>query len=756
MGMRTRTITMTLLTTGLTVLAIVLIAHAWMFIPAVYSIFNYTLNIPLNNTNIVVVVSDPYNAGWQVTWSYNGQTYTLSGSTTEWWYIDPPYYPIQITFQAVLTQNPPNETCTITPTQVTNNYTAGSVQVFTITCQSSSSSSSSSTTNQTTTQNTIEVIVNDTYGAYWQITWSDTQGVVSGSQTGSGSTQWVISNVPSGDVVNFNAQVTGSPSGLTCSIEPSSVSAQAGYIVTFTVYCQTQQNAIEVIVNDPYNATWRVQWYSLYSNGVEQESTSYNWTISGLVSGATVTFEASIVQSPNPFMTCTIQPNQTKATTGQVVVFNVDCTAGVEVTVDDPYNVPWVVNWTVYEFQSGQLVPQGGGQQSGSTSETFWAPPPSNNYSLYYLYNLRWYLTAEATGTYNGVPCAVTPTSTWAGANMHVTFTVYCGFLVSVTNDSSGGIEWEVAWNGAASGSKTGWTDATWDIPASGTLGFSATILSCPSSLTCGINPSSTTATAPAIVTFTVTTGTSSSSGGGGSGGNNNTGQPGCNLVTSASSSPSGIPVSVNPNGTTFLSPGQSTWVVFNAPSSYTSSSSSSSSYWYAFQYWTLTANPVNDTNLPSSPFNTTSTSPEVYVSCPSNLNSTINIQVSGTAYYQKDYVTLSGPTSVSQNGTYTYTLSWSVAPYSAYEEDWSLQTIYNSQTSAYIQVSATLYATDAYGNTYTYSVSWTTNINYECSGTLKVGVSPNSVTDYVSGQSNSDQVQATITIQCQTSKGPQ
>jgi hypothetical protein len=85
---------------------------------------------------VLASVSDPYNAGWQVTWTMAGSTYSVSKSTSYQWCILPPYYPITINFQSTITSNPSGYICQISPqsTQVNYNGTPTTVP-FTVTCQ---------------------------------------------------------------------------------------------------------------------------------------------------------------------------------------------------------------------------------------------------------------------------------------------------------------------------------------------------------------------------------------------------------------------------------------------------------------------------------------------------------------------------------------------------------------------------------------------------------------------------------------------
>ena len=90
------------------------------------------------NCPVLASVNDPYSAGWQVTWTMTGSTYSISKSVSYQWCILPPYYPITINFQAGITNSPSGYQCQISPqsTQVNYNGTPKTVP-FTVTCQQS-------------------------------------------------------------------------------------------------------------------------------------------------------------------------------------------------------------------------------------------------------------------------------------------------------------------------------------------------------------------------------------------------------------------------------------------------------------------------------------------------------------------------------------------------------------------------------------------------------------------------------------------
>jgi len=92
----------------------------------------------ISNCPVLASVSDSQNAGWEVTWTMAGGTYSVSESTSYQWCIVPNYYPITINFQSTITNNPSNYQCSISPqsTQVNYNGTPTTVP-FTVTCQQS-------------------------------------------------------------------------------------------------------------------------------------------------------------------------------------------------------------------------------------------------------------------------------------------------------------------------------------------------------------------------------------------------------------------------------------------------------------------------------------------------------------------------------------------------------------------------------------------------------------------------------------------
>jgi hypothetical protein len=259
---------------------------------------------------IAVSVVDPYNAGWTVSWSYSGQSYSLSRSTSYAWFINPPYVPIQITFSASITQNPTGYACQVVPSSVTNTYNAGSVQAFNVTCSISP----------------ITVSVSDSYNAGWSITWS---GAASGSQSGSSSTTFTV-QPSSNNAVTFTASITSTPSGYTsCSISPQSTTANPGQTVTFTVSCSggsspppgggNEYAYVYTDISAPSGVSWTVYLYfdgqldatyqgsgsQSYGPAVFSSSGTVNYEVSGIPNTCSVSYSPSQSFSITPGNTYT-------------------------------------------------------------------------------------------------------------------------------------------------------------------------------------------------------------------------------------------------------------------------------------------------------------------------------------------------------------------------------------------------------------------------------------------------------------------
>jgi hypothetical protein len=200
---------------------------------------------------IEVVVNDPLNAGWSVSWSYSGQSYSLSKSTSYTWFINPPYVPIQISFKASITQNPTGYTCQINPTSITATYSAGSVQEFTVNCELLP----------------ITVYVYDLYPepAGWEISWS---GAAGGSESGYGMASFTVQPTQNGTVY-FNATITSVPSGYSsCTITPTNATALPGQSVEFVINCYGGPIYMNLVVQSNTPFTVDVFHWAYDPNGV--------------------------------------------------------------------------------------------------------------------------------------------------------------------------------------------------------------------------------------------------------------------------------------------------------------------------------------------------------------------------------------------------------------------------------------------------------------------------------------------------------
>jgi hypothetical protein len=198
---------------------------------------------------IEVVVDDPYGAGWSVSWTYpglstspfpqfsNAPSYSMSGSSSKVWYINPPYVPIQISFKASLTQNPTGYTCQISPASVTATYSGGSVQQFTVTCTPAA-----------------DIVIEDYYyGSFNQYGiyvcgdpvkytinyWGNATGTLSGQVPclGWNSNYNITYAIPTNGTIYWKLTSVSIPSGTTCIISPTSGSVNPGQVSEITFSC---------------------------------------------------------------------------------------------------------------------------------------------------------------------------------------------------------------------------------------------------------------------------------------------------------------------------------------------------------------------------------------------------------------------------------------------------------------------------------------------------------------------------------------
>ncbi|GGI82115.1 hypothetical protein [Vulcanisaeta souniana] len=568
-------------------------------------------------------------------------------------------------------------------------------------------------------------------------------------------------------------------------------SANVSLVSPITLVSQAQSagtGLVKVEVNDPYGANWKVSWsYADQSYSVSQDQ-SYSWFINPPYVPIQVSFSALITQNPSVNginYTCQIVPSQVNGNygAGSTVTFNVECNTLYYVIVElyaPCNNWYWITATTDYGSWSV------GGKGSPKTYTVYYTP---NNGGLGWLkfqagadalaflggslsvYNLSAPgdpLINYTTSWYNvGGPAGTDyfqPLIEWTLPGM-VYKAVYSSTgcassapppqpsnSITVTVSDPYGAGWSVSWSGGASGSKSGSSTTQWTITASSTVNFQASITSVPSNYSsCSINPTSTSASPGGSVTFTVSCATNQPS------------PPktvyGCFFTLSVGSSPSGASsgVSSSPSsGTYFVQSGSSLSGSISAQSSVSSSSSGSGQSWYQFDDWSLSFSGSgtfywNGVQVSSgTSWNYGRTFGSFIYDCPSGLTQNVTASFTATANYVYDYITLSGPASVSLNPgssttTATYTLSWSIWPYNAYQVAWSLP-----QTGNSYEVEAQLSTSGG-----SYTIYWTTNL--QCSaGTLlsaSESISPSSAS--VSGSSGSTTATVTITYTCSSIRGP-
>jgi hypothetical protein len=145
----------------------------------------------------------------------------------------------------------------------------------------------------------------------------------------------------------------------------------------------------------------------------------------------------------------------------------------------------------------------------------------------------------------------------------------------------------------------------------------------------------------------------------------------------------------VNPSGTVFVPSGQTQTIGATAPLS-----SGGGNSWYEFTGWSHNLNGQGSLSETSSSTIGKAQSTWQYA-CPSGLTSNVTATATIIANYVHDYITLSGPTTISEGTTTAqYTLTWNVAPGSADNVQWSASVVQTMNPAQY-QVSATLYYTE-------------------------------------------------------------
>ena len=491
----------------------------------------------------------------------------------------------------------------------------------------------------------ILAVVNDPYNAGWKVTWSYPIGSTSPvpnpplpnpppnyqiyEMSGSSTYGWCINPPYTPTTITFNASITKNPPGLTCQIVPTGVSKtySAGSVQEFTVICP-----ITVVVNDPYNAGWQISWSGAASGSKSGSSSAKFEVITTSVNGS-VTFTASI---PSPFSSiCSIAPTNATAYPGQTVTFTVSCTRPpyfVYVTVTgDSCGIGWTIYSSVSSISGTGNVKNAMLAIGGYTDwlqVVIWKAP-----------NGQWNFEPGGLQVTNGSSVTFTakcPQSSGGSGNNN--YYIY----VVVTNDSLGA-GWKIS-SSVASISGTGNTNSPQQLKIGGqTDTVYASITSNPSGYACTISPSSDQVSSGATYTFTVSCVKASQP----------PPTPMCYFTYSASTNPPGLdhPSITGPSS---LSPGSSG--VFGGSADVTTVDSQGDEY--QFQYWSVSSNP--------SGYAWSGTTDQAYfsapLSCPSNLNSTVNVQITGTAVYQfigcKSY-----SVGITLDTSGKATLSWSWCP---------------------------------------------------------------------------------------------
>jgi hypothetical protein len=310
--------------------------------------------------------------------------------------------------------------------------------------------------------------------------------------------------------------------------------------------------------------------------------------------------------------------------------------------------------------------------------------------------------TASITSTPNGyTSCSISPQSTTANPGQTVTFTVSCSGGSSPP--PGGGNEYAYVYTDISAPSNVSWTvylyfdgqlDATYQgsgsqsygpavFSSSGTVSYEVSGI--PSTCSVSYSPSQSFSISPGnSYTETITITCQGQ-------------QPppppttyGCFLTVSGQSNPQGVAnVNVNPSGKVFVPSGQTQTIKATAPLS-----SGGGNSWYEFTGWSdsFSGSGTLSGPIPSTRSNAQST---WQYECPSGLTSNVTATATIIANYVHDYITLSGPTTISEGTTSAqYTLTWNVAPGSADNVQWSASVVQVTNPAQY-EVSATLTYTE-------------------------------------------------------------
>jgi hypothetical protein len=257
--------------------------------------------------------------------------------------------------------------------------------------------------------------------------------------------------------------------------------------------------------------------------------------------------------------------------------------------------------------------------------------------------------------------------------------------------------------------------------------------ISSPSGYACSISPSSEQVTSGNSYTFVVDC------------------QPiayyGCLLTIKGQGSPSGAPTpSVNPSSTIYIPSGYTQTITATAPLSVSPHGVSNGEVvWYEFNSWSDNLNGPGTANMVNTWTSNGNTSSTWQYECPSGLVGNVTATLTIIANYQGSYVEISGPSTVGITGA-QYTLTWSIAPGSATEVQWSASaTQYGG-----VVITATLTYTEG-GSAYQVTVS--KGVTPYCSSggipvVQSVSISPTS--QPVSGSSGSTTATLTIDYWCE------
>jgi len=376
---------------------------------------------------VLASVNDPYNAGWRVTWTMAGGTYSISESSSYQWCILPPYYPITVNFQSTITQNPTGYQCSINPQTTQVNYEGKpETQSFTVTCTSAA----------------YIVIEDYYYGSFneygWYLCgdpvkytinyWGNATGTLSGQVPCIGvNGQYNITYaIPTNGTIYWNLASVKIPSGTTCIISPTSGSVNPGQVSTITFSClywpynsggnnnggnNGNYYVYVTVTGDSYGVGWSI------ASSVDTITGTGNVNMERLyIGGLTDTLTASITSNPSGY-TCTISPSSVYASWGSDYTFTVTCRGQgqpppppsnnyfVYVTVkNDTLSASWQVSSSVKSISGSGNVNNEQLPIGGQTDT----------------------LTALITSNPSGYQCSIRPSSTQATDGSSYTFTVNC------------------------------------------------------------------------------------------------------------------------------------------------------------------------------------------------------------------------------------------------------------------------------------------------------------------------------------------